>query len=326
MALTQEQLDQFRRDGFIIVEGIFDRGEVEEANLEMEKIFYGSTFEEYMARVDATGKAEPVEPRATSGTPHYGETDHGRAQFPTGVKALDRLIENEDYLDMYTQVLGTQDIRYCNGHLFLRSGPTDKRHADNPWQGYHIDNDTNSFFPPHPDLDVYNYVNSCIYLHDVEEDAAPMQLIPGSHLQIGDLLPRLIEDGNWPGRGGIEDIRRIPELAEPVSATGTAGSVRFNSSYGVHAAIPFQNKRKQRGYWTLSLCRGDTSGWTKMSNVWRDRQYAIPFFTETTPRARSIFGWPPPGDPYYSAQTLRALEHWFPGIALEPYRAAAAAA
>ena len=75
-----------------------------------------------------------------------------------------------------------------------------------------------------------------------------MQIIPGTHRQIMDLLPRLIEEGNWSGMGGINDIREIPEFSAPVATTAKAGSVRFNSSYGVHAAIPFKNKRKQRGY------------------------------------------------------------------------------
>jgi len=43
-------------------------------------------------------------------------------QFPVGADALDRLIENETYLDIFTQCLGDEPA-YCNAHLFLRSGP-----------------------------------------------------------------------------------------------------------------------------------------------------------------------------------------------------------
>ncbi|HHZ90710.1 TPA: hypothetical protein EYN65_09305, partial [Candidatus Poribacteria bacterium] len=173
MPLTKEQLDQFYRDGFIIVDDVFDKKDVEAAFIEMEKIFYGESFKEYLARSDKNGIAKPVEPKTTGAVSHYGATQYGRPQFPTGIEALDRLIENDDWLDMYEQCLGTQDLSYCNGHLFLRSGPTDKRHAEHSWQGYHIDNATNTFLPPHRETGLYNYVNSSIYLHDVPEDCAP---------------------------------------------------------------------------------------------------------------------------------------------------------
>ena len=320
MALTQAQLDKFHEDGFLIVEDVFDKKDVEAARVEMEKIFYGTSFEDYLAKLDATGEAESTDPTSTAAVPHYGETKHGRAQFPTGIDALDRLIENEDYLDMYEQCLGTSDMSYCNGHLFLRSGPTDKRHADHLWQGYHIDHATNCFLPPNHEVDLYNYVNSCVYLHDVVDDGAPMQIIPRTHRQIIDLLPRLIEEGNWTGMGGIKDIREIPEFCAPVATTAKAGSVRFNSSYGVHAAIPFANKRRQRGYWTLSLCRGDSSQFTKLSNLWRERDYSIPFWQKTTPRVRALFGWPKPGHPYYTSETVDSLAHWYPDMDLTPYK------
>ena len=120
--------------------------------------------------------------------PHYGNTEHGRAQFPTGADALDRLIENDGYLDVFEQCLGAE-ASYCNAHLFMRSGPTDERHAEHPWQGYHIDHYTNCFLPPSRGVGAFDYVNSGVYLHDVEEDGAPMHVIPGSHRQAVELRP-----------------------------------------------------------------------------------------------------------------------------------------
>ncbi len=312
MALTREQLEAFHRDGYIVVEDVFGPKEMEAARIEMERICYGSTFEEYLAATDA-GDGAPV-PVMT------GNTDFGRMQFPTGVESLDRLVENDDYLDIYEQVLGTADLSYCNSHLFMRAGATDTRAPAHPWAGYHIDHDTNCFLPPSRDPDLYSYVNAHTYLHDVEEDGAPMHVVPGSHRQILELIPRLIQEGNWNGRGGIKDLRPIPEFGEPVSSAAKAGSVRFNCSYVVHAAVPFKNKRKQRAHWSMSMCRGDASSFTRFSDLWRERQFSLPFFAKTTPRARSVFGWPKAGDPYYTEETLELLEHWFPGIDVAPYR------
>ena len=314
MKLTRDQLDTFHRDGYIMVEDVFNPDEMSAALRDMEKIFYGNSFAEFLAEFDSTGKADSVEPSATHSVTHYGDTPYGRTQFPTGYDALDRLIENDDYLDIYAECLGTDDISYCNAHLFMRAGPSDQRHSEHLWQGYHADHGTNTFLPPSYAVGSFDYVNSGVYLHDVDEDGAPMHVIPGSHRQAADVLVRL--------GGGINDIRDVPEFTKPVPTTGKAGSVLLSSSYLIHAAVPFTNKRKQRAFWTLSLARGDTSRWTKLANPWLgpEQQFFQPFWEKTTPRVRTLFGWPQPGHAYYTDITLKGIAQRFPNMDLTPYR------
>ncbi len=314
MKLTQNQLDAFHRDGYIMVDDVFNPEEMSAALRDMEKIFYGNSFDEFLAEFDRSGKADSVEPSATHSVTHYGDTPYGRTQFPTGYDALDRLIENEDYLDIYADCLGTDDIAYCNAHLFMRAGPSDQRHSEHLWQGYHADHGTNTFLPPGYAVGSFDYVNSGVYLHDVDEDGAPMHVIPGSHRQAADVLVRL--------GGGINDIRDVPEFAKPVPTTGKAGSVLLSSSYLIHAAVPFTNKRKQRAFWTLSLARGDNSRFTKLANPWLgpEQQFFKPFWEKTTPRVRTLFGWPQPGHAYYSDITLNGIAIQFPNMDLTPYR------
>ena len=314
MALTPRQLEQFHRDGYILVPDLFDLRQIQAALAEMETIFYGKSFAEYLADFDQN--PAPVKDG------FHGDTGAGRSQFPTGSAALDGLIDNDAYLDVFDQCLGMERASYCNAHLFMRSGPTDKRHAAHPWEGYHLDHDTNCFLPPSGEVGRYDYVNSGVYLHDVDDDGAPMHVIPGSHRQLAQLLPRLIQEGSFTGRHAIKDIREVPELAKPVPTTAKAGSTLFYSSYLVHAAVPFQNKRKQRAFWTLSMARADNQSWAKLANPWSypERGFFIPFWTQTSPRVRSLFGWPPPGHPYYTPQTLDLLGTWFPGMDLSAYR------
>ena len=313
MLLTQNQLETFNHDGFILVEDLFDLNEIATALNEMEKTFYDKSFAEYLEKLDKTGKSDP-DPVANIGPTGI----FGRAQFPTGINALDRLIENEAYLDIFAQCLGTNDISYCNAHLFMRSGPTDTRHSEHPWQSYHIDNPTNTFLPASHAVGSFDYVNSSLYLHDVDENSAPMHAIPGSHRQAADVILRFNETYS------IEDIREVPEFAEPVPTSAKVGSALFYSSYLVHAAVPFKNKRKQRALWSLSMTRSDTSRFINpnMASPWNgpEQQFFQIFWEKTTPRVRTLFGWAKEGHPYYTETTLKSISMRFPKMDLSPYQ------
>ena len=74
MPLTQNQLDAFQRDGFILVEDLFEPVEMAAALDDMEKIFYGKPYAEYLAEFERTGKGKSVEPTVTNAVAHYGDT------------------------------------------------------------------------------------------------------------------------------------------------------------------------------------------------------------------------------------------------------------
>ncbi|MEE2709888.1 MAG: phytanoyl-CoA dioxygenase family protein [Gemmatimonadota bacterium] len=315
MPLTQDQRDSFDRDGFILVPDAIGTNSTLAALEAIEQIAYGMPFKDYLNEYEQHGKGA-----VTDG--FQGESRGGRTQFPTGIDVLDRMIEEDDYLDMFAQCLGSQDMSYNNAHLFIRFGPTDKRHAENSWEGYHIDHNTNSFLPPSADIYQFGYVNSAVYLHDVEPDGAPMHVIPGSHRKLPELLPELIRTGNWSGNSAVGDLRKVEGFEKPIPTTAKAGSVLFYNSYLVHAAVPFINNRAHRCFWTLSMARNDNQSWTKLANPWQygERDYLVPFLEKTTPRVRALLGWPPPGHSYYTDQTLELLATWFPGMDLTPYR------
>ena len=317
MSLTPAQLDQFHRDGYLIVPDLFSATEMDAALEAMEQLLYGKPFAAWRAEFAAGQHAKGVSDGFTTTHNHK----EGRSQFPVGMPALDRLIENPRYLDAFEQCLGAPPS-YCNAHLFLRSGPTDQRHAPNPWEGYHIDHYTNCLLPP-AEHGLYSYVNCGVYLHDVEDDGAPMLVIPGSHHQAAGVFARAFAAGNA-GGGSLTDLRLATELAVPVPSTARRGSALFYSSYLIHAAQPFRNKSAQRALWTLSMCRQDNDRWTRFANpfLYGEREFMMPFFTATTPRVRALFGWPPPGHPYYTEQTLGLLARLYPDMDLVPYRQA----
>jgi hypothetical protein len=317
MSLTPSQLAQFHRDGYIIVPDLFSDAEMDGALAAMDQTFYGKSFDAWLADFDA-GRTEGVSDGFTTTHDHHA----GRSQFPTGSDALDCLIENDAYLDIFEQCLGDR-ASYCNAHLFLRSGPTDKRHSKHPWEGYHIDHNTNCLLPPFAGAGRFDYVNSGVYLHDVVDGGAPMMVIPGSHKLAQQIYLRAFASDNA-GGASIKDLRLATELATPVPAVGRCGSAAFYSSYLIHAAQPFTNKKVLRAFWTLSMCRRDNDRWTRFANpfIYGEREHMLPFFTRTTPRVRSLLGFPEPGHSYYTEETVSLLADFIPGIELEPYRRA----
>ena len=121
--------------------------------------------------------------------------------------------------------------------------------------------------------------------------------------------------------GRIGDIRGIPEFADPIPTVGKAGIALFVSSYLVHAAVRFANKKKQRAFWTLSMGPADNSRWAKLANPWvgPEREHITAFWEKTTSRVRTLFGWPPPGHHYYDDASLQNLSVLFPNMNMDSY-------
>ncbi len=320
MQLTTAQLRTWQRDGTLVVPNLFPQEIIEQALAEIERNAYdGLTYPEYRKKWEPHPAALKTALENNDAMQQLAGPFGKALHFPTGLDTVDRLLENAAYLSVAQQLLDTADIRLGYGQIFLREGLTDSRHSEHPWQGYHIDNATNSPLPPHPDWQRYGYILSGIILHDIELDGAPMLVCPGSQNRLETIWKK------YPGRAGgigIPDLRECPELAEPVPVTAKAGSVAFRSSYLVHAAQPFQNRTKQRAWMGYHFHRADTADWCKTTRPvpgWSSPQY-MKFVAQTTPTVRNVLGRPAPGDGYYPPQTLDRLEQAYPGIDLEPYR------
>ena len=307
-------LEKFQRDGFVLVPDVFREKEMDAALQATEEIFYGMPYNSWLTQ---NHKSNGI--TVGDGFTTKQNDVLGRSQFPVGDLILDKIIENDHYLDLYELFLGDLPS-YCNAHLFMRTGPVDKRYPENIWSGYHIDHNTNCVLPPSENPYLFAYINSAVFLHDITEDGAPMLLVPGSHKQVAEIFLNQWAADNMASVSHIRDIRKI-KPKDSVPAIGSRGSVLFYSSYLLHSAQRFQDMSKQRAMWTLSMCRNDSDRWTRFSNpfIYGEREYMLPFITQTTPRVRSLFGWPEPGNPYYTRKTLELISMAFPGIDLEPY-------
>jgi hypothetical protein len=310
-ALTADEVAAFARDGWLRAERFFDQTAIESARSACDRLVYGRAFEDQLAAFDADPSAPPF----------LDGGDIGHAALPFGQSALDDLAVHEELIGALEALLGGPP-RFSEGGVFVRFAPNDARHGDQPFEGWHADHDTNSWLPPVEPVAENHYVIAGIVLTDVTPDRGPTHLIPGSHRLLPRHLARWSEQGIWQGTRGIDDLRRCPELPEPVSAASNAGDVVFWSSYMLHAAIPFVDRRCQRAVLGVTASRADRASSTETPALHRPphREHARQLLLRATPRARSFFGWPVVGDRFWTEEACDRLEAWLPGIDASPYR------
>jgi hypothetical protein len=68
------------------------------------------------------------------------------------------------------------------------------------------------------------------------------------------------------------------------------------------------------GRFTISTAMGRLTAAHSLSPDWGE------LIERATPRQRSVFGFPAPGDPYWDEQTLADTQTRYPGADLTPYR------
>jgi hypothetical protein len=105
-----------------------------------------------------------------------------------------------------------------------------------------------------------------------------------------------------------------------VAVTGPAGSLFMYRTDVLHRGSDFGAPRRSR-FALLADYEVRGPSWTgKMA--WPDRALH-PSFVETmelaSVRARRLFGFPAPGDPYWNEQTVADVGRRYPGMDMTPY-------
>jgi hypothetical protein len=226
---------------------------------------------------------------------------------------LNRLAFHPDLLDLAERFLGSADLRLYDAELWAKyAGAVDYD------QNHHRDFGNHSLVVPKRS-DPATQMQSWILLSDVGEEDGPTKVVP---LSVGECVPY------WPStiKNAAPDFvtEYLPGRAfaeEEVSVSGPAGTLFSFRSDILHRASPMTAEHAAR--FTL-LAHYDRWGprWTGRIG-WAERALE-PNWSETieraTPRERSVFGFPAPGDPYWDEQTLADTQARYPGADLTPYR------
>jgi hypothetical protein len=221
---------------------------------------------------------------------------------------LNRLAFHPDLLDLAERFLGSADLRLYGASLwakYARAVYYDQRH--------HRDFVNHTLVVPQRALPATQMEN-WVLLSDVGEADGPTKVVP---LAVGQDVPY------WPVPGHHDITNHLPAglfAEEEVSMTGPAGTLFAFRPDVLHRGSAMTGQRSSR---FALIANYDLWGtrWTGRV-AWAERATEPEWFEiieRASPRERSVFGWPAPGDPYWDEQTLADTQTRYPGADLTPY-------
>ena len=233
----------------------------------------------------------------------------GETRGPWRSWDLNRLAFHPDLLDLAERFLGSADLRLYEAGLWAKyAGAVDYD------QCHHRDFVNHTLVVPKRSQPA-TQMDCWILLSDVGEEDGPTKVVP---LSVGQSVPY------WPVPGDHDITNEyLPSgiFAEvEVSMTGPAGTLLVRRTDVLHRGSAMTGERSTR---FALLVNYDAWGprWTGRV-AWAERA-TEPGWSEiverATPRERSVFGWPAPGDPYWDEQTLADTQARYPGAELTPY-------
>jgi ectoine hydroxylase len=214
--LTKEQRNKYLADGFVGVEGL-----VSDEWLDRLRNVTASFVEESRA-ISASDKRFDLEPNHGFEAPRIRRLN-SPVDFHEEYWAF---ASRGPFAAVAEDILGP-DFKFHHSKLNFKWG----------YGGEEVKWHQDIQFWPHTNYDV---ITVGVYLDDVDEEMAPMGVIPDSHR--GPLYDLYSRAGNWTGNIRDEDLSKInSESAEYL--TGRAGTITVHNCRSIHGSAPNQSAR-----------------------------------------------------------------------------------
>ena len=284
--LTDEQLDTFNTDGFVMVPDLLTPDEVDR--------FRKGIW-------DTCPKPENyfADPERFA---HFTDTPFaGLSNFPWASPDLNRLVVHPRLVSIVRQILGVDDIRLYKGELWAKySGNSD---YDQP---HHRDFGNHTLAVPTTQRR-WMQVTTFTYLCDVDASNGATAAVPKQYSADFPLGQNRTQPGQLRDR--------------EVLASGKAGTTLVYSTEVFHRATSMTGTNASR-FTVLADFRAADATWTNkhaFGNLGNHPEM-IEFVTNIDADARSLLDVPAPGHPYWTDQTIADMAVRYPGIDMDPYR------
>jgi hypothetical protein len=285
MDLT-EAAGAWRRDGYVVLPGYLAGTDLDAARADLACVFPSAA--DYHAAPDSAPNR-----------PFTGDEFGGIIAFPFPAVTLSRLVVHDKLIDLADAFFGTTDVRIYAAELWAKySG------AASYEQEHHRDYLNHTPLVPAADDLRWRGLEMFIWLSDVAEDHGPTHIVPLAASAGVPALPH-----------GYLRSERPEFYSREVSGAGPAGTVVAYSTDTFHRGTAITAPGSARFSAHVSYRHAENSWTTRHS--WGDRSFHPnwnPFIEQASLRQLLLFGFPPPGHPYWTPQTLRDLTVRYPGL------------
>lgn len=295
-------VDAWRTDGFVILPGFLSTDDLAPALGEVETMF-----------PTPEGFHDGTDPRHI----RYLEDEFdGIDAFPFASTEFSLLAAHPRLVQLAEDLLGQSDLRISSAEAWAKyTGATSYD------QELHRDYLNHTILVPSTQHR-YQQLEYFVFLVDVPDDLGPPHLVAWDHT---DRLP--MNPNFFPRRGGRGEFVSTADnshlYAAEQSGAGPAGTVIAFNTRTFHRGTGLRKPRGARYSMQIIVQPADVEWGQRMA--WAERSHMpewYRFVHRATPRQLELFGFPPPGHPFWTAETLDGVQQRYPELDLTPWRSA----
>ncbi|TDU89930.1 phytanoyl-CoA dioxygenase PhyH [Kribbella voronezhensis] len=237
--------------------------------------------------------------------------------FPFGSTEFSLLAVHPRIVELAEKLLGRTELRLSSAEAWAKyTGATSYE------QELHRDYLNQTILVPSTE-DRYQQLELFVFLGDVPEELGPPHLVAYEHTAELPMKPNF-----YPRSGGsgdfvsTEDNARLYDAEE--SGSAPAGTVIAFNTRTFHRGTGLRKPRGARYsmqliYRPAEADWGQRVGWAARSHepAWYE------FVHRATPRQLELFGFPPPGHPFWNDETLTGISQRYPELDTTPWQTAA---
>jgi hypothetical protein len=287
-----EEKRRWEDDGWSLLQGVFSLEEIAAAQEALPALF--PTAEEFAADVD------PERNR-----PFRIDSHSVMPVFPFESSALNHLVLHHNVLALAREFLGLTDIRLYQGMLSAKYS----HGASDDEQLLHVDYGNHTLVVPRADLG-YQHLELFIYLSDVTPEKAATRIVSRR------LTTDIPVERTYLSTADYADL-----YAAEVPASGPTGSILAYRPDVYHRGVRMTAPAAARFMLHVSF-KPVATDWLG-SQAWPGAAEGLAwhrFMQAPTEEQLTVLGFPEPGHPYWTEETLRGVAARYPLLDLTPWR------